>query len=162
MRGRGVGRGAPASHGLYRPGGGLDTQAGNLSLGPALLFLGLAPEHRLLLASPTLHRSPLRNFAPDMLSSCGGEAGRYLGPSPARAALHKRLLDEGTGHRGSPAPSGVAGPPGRTPLAPAPRVSQTPLVVGLVFPAVCSGTVETIAGRGPLWDGPELTLYMFI
>ena len=86
--------------------------------------------------------SPLRNFAPGMLSSCGGEAGWCLGPSPARAALHKCLLDEGTGHRGSPAPSGVAGLPGRTPPAPAPRVSQTPLVVGLIFPAVFSGTVE--------------------
>lgn len=141
MRGRGAGRGAPASHRLHRPGGGLGTQAGNLSPGPAL-FLGSAPEHCLLLASLTLHRSPLCNFAPGMLSSCGGEAGRCLGPSPARAALHKCLLDEGTGHRGSPAPSGVAGLPGGTPPAPALRVSQTPLVVRLIFLAVCSGTVE--------------------
>ena len=111
----------------------------NLSLGRAPLFLGSALGHLFLLAPLTPPRSPLRTFAPGTLSSCWGEA--------AWEALHKCLLDKATEHRGSPAPSGVAGLPGRTPPAPAPRVSQSPLVVRFVFPPVCSGTVETTAGR---------------
>lgn len=120
----------------------------NLSPGRALLFLGSALEHLLFLASPTLPRSPLRTFATGTLSSYRGEVRQCLGPSPAREALHKWLLDKATEHRGSRAPSGVAGPPGWTPPAPAPRVSQTPLVIGFIFPTVCSGTMETTAGWG--------------
>ena len=120
----------------------------NLSPGHVLLFLGSALEHLLLLASPTLPRSPLHTCAIGTLSSCRGEVRQCLGPSPDREALHKCLLDKATEHRGSRAPSGVAGPPGWTPPAPAPRVSQTPLVVGFIFPTVCSGTMETTAGWG--------------